>query len=86
MAVWYKAGVIGDLQPVARKGLGRIAKLFETEDHDLFITSLRDGNHAAGSLHYDGLAFDMRDDPKFQLIEFRETLGYDWDVVSEKDH
>ena len=86
MAVWIKQGVLGDLQPVARKGLGRVAKLFETEDHDLFITSLRDGNHMAGSLHYDGLAFDMRDNPKFQIHEIRAGLGFGWDVVPEIDH
>jgi len=86
MTVWYKQGVLGDLQPVVRKGLGRVAKLFETKDDDLFITSIRDGNHLAGSLHYDGLAFDMEDNPKFQLIEIREALGPDFDVVPEKDH
>jgi len=86
MTVWYKQGVLGDLQPVTRKGLGRIAKLFETEDHDLFVKSLRDGNHMAGSLHYDGLAFDIEDDPKFQLQEIRDALGTGWDLVPENDH
>ena len=86
MAVWIKQGVLGDLQPVARKGLGRVAKLFETKGRDLFITSIRDGNHMAGSLHYDGLAWDERDDVRFQLIEIREALGPGFDVVPEKDH
>ena len=86
MTVWYKQGAVGDLQPVARKGLGRVAKLFEIEDHDLFITSIRDGNHMAGSLHYDGLAFDMSDDPTFQLQEIRNALGIGFDIVSEIDH
>ena len=86
MTVWYKQGVLGDLQPVARKGLGRVARLFETKDDDLFITSLRDGNHLAGSLHYDGLAFDMADDPGYLIDEIRFVLGPDWDVVDEGNH
>jgi len=86
MTVWYKQGVLGDLQPVARKGLGRLARLFETGDADLFITSLRDSNHKAGSLHYDGLAFDIKDNAKFQLLEIRQALGSGWDVVPESDH
>ena len=86
MTVWYKQGVIGDLQPVARKGLGRVAELFGTKGDDLFITSIRDGNHMPGSLHYDGLAFDMQDDIKFQLLEIRQVLGLGWDIVPEKDH
>jgi len=49
MTVWYKQGVLGDLQPVARKGLGRLAELLESYDRDIFVTSLRDGNHSAGS-------------------------------------
>ena len=86
MTVWYKQGVLGNLQQVTRKGLGRVAILYETGGAELFITSLRDGNHAAGSLHYDGLAFDMRDNPKYQIQEIRKTLGPGWDIVSEKDH
>ena len=86
MTVWYKQGVVGDLQPVARKGLGRVARLFETGGDDLFITSIRDGNHMAGSLHYDGLAFDIRDNPKYPLLEVRQTLGSGWDLVPESDH
>ena len=86
MTVWYKQGVLGDLQPVTRKGLGRVAVLYETGGDDLFITSIRDGNHKAGSLHYDGLAFDTQDNPKYQLDEIRKVLGPGWDLVPEKDH
>ena len=86
MTVWIKQGVCGCLKPQARKGLGRVARLFETGDEDLFITSFREGNHGAGSLHYAGLAFDMKDNVKFKLIEIEDSLGPNWDVVPEIDH
>ena len=85
MTVWYKQGVLGDLQPVARKGLGRVSRLFETAGLDLNITSLRDGNHMAGSLHYDGLAFDFWYTSAvsriISIVMIKESLGSDWDIV-----
>ncbi len=84
MTVWYKQGVLGDLQQVTRKGLGRVAKLYLSKGSDLYVTSLREGNHMAGSLHYDGLAFDIR--CGVSISEIREALGPGWDVVHEKDH
>jgi len=84
MTVWYKQGVLGDLQPVARKGFGRIAKLYKLNGFDLFVTSLRDGNHSEGSLHYDGLAFDIR--PGLAVDRIKQVLGNGWDVVPEGNH
>ena len=85
MTVWYKQGVLGDLQQVARKGLGRVAELFEETGLDLNITSLRDGNHMAGSLHYDGLAFDFQYTNAVSRIipvpTIKEALGFGWDIV-----
>jgi len=86
VTVWYKQGVVGDLQPVARKGLGKIAKLFQANGEDLFITSLRDGNHSPGSLHYDGLAFDIRYPHSATVQQIKDKLGPDWDIVPEPDH
>ena len=90
MTVWYKQGVLGDLQSVARKGLGRAARLFETAGLDLNITSLRDGNHMAGSLHYDGLAFDFRYtigvSKIISITMIKESLGFGWDVVPGKGY
>ena len=89
MTVWYKQGVIGDLQPVARKGLGRVADLYDSFDsyinEDLFVTSIREGNHKAGSLHYDGLAFDIQLGGR-TTGQIREVLGSSWDVVNEENH
>lgn len=88
MTVWYKQGVCGDINPIAQKGLGRIAGLFG--DEDLYITSIRDGNHMAGSLHYVGLAFDFRYPKRgstpVDKTSVRGTLGEGWDVVMENNH
>jgi len=88
MTVWYKQGVIGDLQPIARKGLGRVASLLKLHKSDLHITSLRDGNHRAGSLHYDGLAFDFikHGNQGYNKSDIQKILGSDWDVVNETTH
>jgi len=85
MTVWIKQGVIGDLQTVTQKGLGRVAKLYSSHGEDLFVTSLREGNHSKGSLHYIGLAFDIRPgNVSTDLI--RIALGSHWDVVNEGNH
>jgi len=86
MTVWVKQGVIGDLQQVARKGLGRVAKLFKFNRQDLYVTSIRDGNHSDGSLHYDGLAFDIRPNTRISVSSIKEALGKGWDVVDESNH
>lgn len=89
MTIWYKQGVLGDLQPVARKGLGRVGKLFKSAGQDLFVTSLRDGNHSYGSLHYSGLAFDCRKPTYIETLSLKfikDVLGSNWDVVEEPTH
>ena len=83
MTVWYKQGVYGDLTIPARKGLGRVAKL--NEPNDLSVTSIRDGNHMAGSLHYDGNAFDIRPIP-FSKKQIKDVLGPNFDVVIHSSH
>lgn len=85
MTVWYKQGVLGDLQPKARKAIGIIASLNSMVD--IYITSLRDGNHSAGSLHYDGLAFDMRNpEPQIKIADIKSHLGPNYDIVVEPNH
>ena len=81
MTVFYKQGVEGDLQQIARKGLGRVASLYERLDKELHVTSIRESNHSFGSLHYDGLAFDFRADG-VALDMVRSALGDGWDVVN----
>ncbi|MBU2249553.1 MAG: hypothetical protein KKD77_22590 [Gammaproteobacteria bacterium] len=86
MTVWIKQGVLGELQPIARKGLGRLALLADSKNEDLFITSLREGNHSAGSLHYEGWAFDLHKLKLTTITECRSALGPGWDIVNEYDH
>ena len=59
---------------------------------DVVVTSIKDGTHSANSLHYDGLAFDLRTRhmDKGQVAAAAEALaialGKDYDVVIEGDH
>ncbi len=87
MTVWYKQGVLGDLSNKCQKALGKVEKLYRDVGEDLFITSLRDGNHSAGSLHYIGDAFDIGGN-HFRLDRdvIKNKLGKDFDVVNEGHH
>ena len=79
MTVWIKQGVTGDLSREARRGLGRCARVYERKGLDFFITSIREGNHSAGSFHYDGGAFDFKRQ-EILISELRQELGKDYDV------
>lgn len=58
----------------------------------LVITSGRDGEHSATSLHYEGRALDVRTRTLTSVQQeevakaLRTELGPDWDVVVEKNH
>lgn len=86
MTVWIKRGVLGDLSHAMQKGLGRVIDLYSSKSLDFFITSFRDGNHSAHSLHYIGNAVDFRKDPKVSRREMQGILGKDFDVVVESMH
>ena len=55
--IWIEQGVIWDLQPVAQEGFRRIVRAAKK---DVFVTSGKEGDHSPASLHYSGLAWDMR--------------------------
>ena len=84
MTVWIKQGVIGDLQPVAQKGLGRITKLYASHGLDLYITSVREANHGYGSFHYIGYALDFRQ-LEVPIEAIKEALGPGWDVLKSNN-
>jgi hypothetical protein len=59
---------------------------------EMVVTSVTDGRHSRGSLHYTGAAFDIRTrdlvpDTVPDLAErLRKALGEDYDVVLEATH
>ena len=84
-AVWFKQGVMGDLRPIAQKGFGRVAQLYISKGKNLFVTSIRDGNHGYGSFHYLGLAFDLKKEG-VKAKEIRDAVGPGWDLVIHGSH
>jgi len=85
MSVFYKQGCVGDLNPTTRKCLGRIHdQLFAPAGLDMLITSIRDGNHSAGSLHPDGGAFDFRP-AHFTKGFIKEVCGSGFDVIESNN-
>lgn len=88
MSILIKQGVCGDLSNVCQKALGLIHSYYQRLGEDLVVTSIRDGNHSPGSLHYNGNAFDIRYStaPIFKISELRRLLGSDFDVIPEKNH
>lgn len=68
--VWIKEGAIVDKfrKPITH-AKGMIHKIFEKYKLDMYITSGREGNHMANSLHYVDLAMDI-DLPPADLVDF----------------
>lgn len=92
MTIFYKMGVIGDLDPILQKALNQIDHVYYLYyKEDVLVTSKREGTHSPGSLHYIGRAIDARY-PKSctNRQEFaqrlRTALGKDFDVVVEGSH
>lgn len=69
-----------------------VVQAFDEIDRDMIITSLNDGQHMAGSLHYEGKAADLRiwnlapNDPKVVERRIAILVGPEFDVILEKDH
>lgn len=91
--VTVKEGVVLDLAPPMVRVLPIIDALYLAKfGVGVTITSGREGSHAPRSLHYRGLAVDLRT-RGFPLIKVRElslelrsALGPSYDVVMESDH
>ncbi len=85
-----KAGVdISRLERHTRRGLQRADRNFQGHNQEMIVTSTYEGNHSAGSLHYNNQAFDIRR-PDYDREEIeketRADLGDDFDFVVEFDH
>jgi hypothetical protein len=65
-------------------------RIWQRHGSELVVTSVMDGTHSRGSLHYAGCAVDLRtwhlDDIAAAAQELREALGEDFDVVVEASH
>lgn len=84
-----KPGVFGALQPVMDTALDAVRRVWASHRLKLpVITSIEDGQHMAGSKHYQGLAFDIRlNDVIFDHERLRAEVqllcGLAFDVVHE---
>jgi hypothetical protein len=84
---------IHQIRPEAVAGMLVADAVFRSLGWELFITSVKDGQHLARSLHYEGLAFDCCtirqgiDAQHAQEIaaKLRAWLGPQFDVVVEPD-
>lgn len=79
------------LKPEALLGMFIAKSVYESyKEPVMVITSITDGKHKEGSLHYKGLAFDLRlprnIQPTIMANELRVALGSGFDVVLEADH
>ena len=88
-----KDGVsIQDLQPQALFGMMICDAVFQSLGFPLVITSVREGVHKDNSLHYAGLAFDLRIHHLRGIAAFevrdrlQQALGREFDVVLEPSH
>lgn len=83
--VWLKQGVVGELSREMRRAVSVLSALYGSRNLDLFITSVQEGNHSAGSLHYDGRAIDCRK-LSITIDAIKGALGKGYDCIDEADH
>ena len=88
-----KAGVIiQGLDLAMRPVLVEASRIWREYKQELVVTAALDGEHSAGSLHYYGLALDLRsrDFVEFEdesvAQDLRVALGPDFDVIVHKSH
>ena len=83
----------GGMSPEILLAILMAREVFEFYGYDAVVTSINDGTHMAGSLHYSGNAIDLRiknlpDRGTAQVIanKLAKELTKDYDVVLEFDH
>lgn len=88
-----KPGVhIADIRPEVVLALTIADAVYIKHGAMLVVTSVRDGKHMTGSLHYSGAAADLRTgnlkpvEVAEVATQLRAALGPDFDVVVETDH
>lgn len=96
MSLSIKSGTGGarilGLRPEIVIGLTVANDVYREFGFDCVVTAGIDGSHSRGSIHYKGLAVDLRtrqipaqDQPKL-VAKLQERLGDEFDVVLEGDH
>lgn len=89
-----KKGVRMDgVQPVIILALNKISRIYADYERPLVVTSAIDGEHKTGSLHWIGLAVDIRsrffDKPGIIAADIHyqlKSLDKRYQVIVEKDH
>ncbi len=80
------------MTPQIALAIGVVDSVYREHGKDLVVTSVTDGRHGSGSLHYKGLALDCRTrffDRETALIvtdQCKKRLGGEFDIVLEDDH
>lgn len=84
--------VLEQLTPQLVLAMSITASIMARHSYDFVLTSVGDGKHKVGSLHYKGRAFDFRTNKIHESMrariftDIREALGPEFDVLLEKDH
>lgn len=87
-----KQGVsLAGLKPEALAGMMLADEVFKAAAIDCVVTSGTEGKHSPGSLHYVGLAFDLRSRALYSLLDgvvqdLKGALGAEFDVVVAPTH
>ena len=91
-----KQGVIVEgSKPEIIIGMMICHSIFTKKGVPFTITACRDGKHKVGSCHYSGDAVDIRLPSRYSpeeeidlsvLVECREALGPNYDILLESDH
>ena len=91
--IFFKDGIgFSSLQPQAVLAMVICDQVMDEYHHNLTITSVCEGVHKDGSLHYAGKAFDVRIRDLGGILPldvartFRARLGSQYQVVLEADH
>ena len=73
--VWHEQGIVWDPRPILEEGYRRI---IAKAKKDVFVMSGREGDHLPHSLHYSGLAWDMRSCGlrKAEMLEILKGVGF----------
>jgi hypothetical protein len=88
-----KPGVrITGIKPETLVALMVCNDVYKSLGYEMVVTAVCDGVHSRGSIHYVGMAFDLRTSnlraESIPLIvkAIKDQIGMDFDVLDEKDH